>query len=103
MDKEIREAIVRRRKLKFMYDGKPRLVEPHDYGIHAGVIKLLAFQVGGESSGKLPGWRTFIVSKMSGPGPTGEQFSGPRPVTGPHMEWDELFASVSRTDIGEPA
>jgi hypothetical protein len=97
MDKEIRAAIANRRLLKFMYDGCLRIVEPHDYGIHKGVAKLFCYQVGGQSrSGKLPEWRLFALSKMSDPDPTNQPFAGPRAVSGAHLVWDELFASVSR-------
>ena len=39
------------------YKEKPRIVEAHDYGIHRGSVKLLSYQVGGSSSGRLPNWR----------------------------------------------
>jgi predicted DNA-binding transcriptional regulator YafY len=103
MDKELRDAIARKQKLNFIYDGMLRIIEPHDYGIHKGAVKVLGFQVGGKSRGDLPGWRLFIVSKMSDLDPIGGPFSGPRPVTGPHIQWDELFASVSRPSFRRAA
>ncbi len=57
MDELLRKAILERRLVRFMYKHKPRIVEPHDYGIHNGVVKLFGFQVGGLSSEPLPNWR----------------------------------------------
>ena len=102
MDREIRAAISGRHLLRFRYGDCLRIAEPHDYGVQRGVVKLFAYQVGGESkSGKLPEWRMFIVSKMrplgpDDPSPATQSFPGSRPVAGGHNEWDELFASVSR-------
>jgi hypothetical protein len=42
------------------YRNKDRIVEPHDYGEHNGVIKLQTYQVAGSSSGRFPtgaGWK----------------------------------------------
>jgi hypothetical protein len=50
-------AIEQRRLLRFRYKNRERIIEPHDYGIHNGVIKLPGFQIGGSSSHKLPNWR----------------------------------------------
>ena len=96
-DQLIRTAIAQRCLLKFMYDRHARLAEPHDYGIHKGVRKLLCYQVdGGSGSGKIPDWRSFMVDRMADIALTDIGFGGSRPVDGRHIEWDELFASVSR-------
>ena len=50
-------AIEQKRLLRFRYKNRERIVEPHDYGIHNGLIKLFGYQVGGSSSQKLPNWR----------------------------------------------
>jgi hypothetical protein len=50
-------AIEQKRLLRFRYKNRERIVEPHDYGIHKGVIKLFGYQVAGSSSQKLPNWR----------------------------------------------
>ena len=47
-------AIEQKRLLRFRYKNRERIVEPHDYGIHKGIIKLFGYQVGGSSSQKLP-------------------------------------------------
>jgi hypothetical protein len=50
-------AIEQKRLIRFRYKNRERIVEPHDYGMHKGVIKLFGYQVGGSSSQKLPNWR----------------------------------------------
>ena len=45
-----RTVIEQTRLLRLRYRNKDRIVEPHDYGEHNGVIKLLAYQLGGSSS-----------------------------------------------------
>jgi len=50
-------AIEQKRLLRFHYKNRERIVEPHDYGIHKGIIKLFGYQVAGSSSRKLPTWR----------------------------------------------
>ena len=50
-------AIEKKRLLRFRYKNRERIVEPHDYGIHKGLIKLFGYQVAGSSSQKLPNWR----------------------------------------------
>jgi hypothetical protein len=42
---------------RFRYKNSGRIVEPHDYGIHQGLIKLFGYQVAGSSSQKLPNGR----------------------------------------------
>jgi hypothetical protein len=50
-------AIEQRRLIRLLYKDRERIVEPHDYGIHNGLVKLFGYQVGGSSSHKLPNWR----------------------------------------------
>jgi hypothetical protein len=45
-------AIEQKRLLRFRYQNRERIVEPHDYGIHKDIIKLFGYQVGGSSSQK---------------------------------------------------
>ena len=60
-----------------VYQGLRRVVEPHLVGIHeAGEPMLVAFQTGGFShSGDLPGWRTFITTKVESVDPREEKFT----------------------------
>lgn len=101
VDKALRAAIAGRRLVSFSYQGRPRKAEPHDYGINKGKVRLFCYQVGGESrSGKLPDWRLLEVPDISRLEIIDESFPGPRNVSGAHIEWDELFASVSRRTKG---
>jgi hypothetical protein len=94
----IRRAIHERRLIEFHFDGLLRIGEPHDYGIHAGVERLLVYQTAGESrSGQLPNWREIHVARIENLRVLGETFPGPRVVpSGRHKKWDTLLASVSR-------
>ena len=59
-------AIEQKRLIRLFYKNRERIVEPHDYGIHNGVVKLFAYQVGGSSSQKLPNWRWMEEDLISG-------------------------------------
>jgi hypothetical protein len=90
-------AISGKRLIEFIYkSGRPRIAEPHDYGIRGGVEKLLAYQVGGESrSGSPQGWKDLDVVGMrqlrvldrTFPGSRGDNHQS-------HLKWDQLFARV---------
>jgi hypothetical protein len=97
VDKLLRNAIAEKRRLLMWYDGFLRDVEPHEYGMQKGEVKALCYQVaGGSRSGKLPQWRTLLVAKITSAELADSTFAGPRDVLGEHIEWDELYASVSR-------
>src|SRR3954471_2959994 len=94
-DRCIRRAIFERRMLAFEYDGKPRLVEPHDYGRMKDLDRVLCYQVGGESnSGKLPAWRLFEVSRMVNLKLSDQRFPGPRDDDKRHHDWQVVYARV---------
>jgi hypothetical protein len=95
VDESLRAAIQQRRLVQLRYDDKPRVLEPHDYGIQSGVIRLLAYQIGGSSSGKLPNWRWLDVNRISDFQVLERTFRGGRPVpSGKHHKWDQLFVRV---------
>jgi hypothetical protein len=98
IDRLLRFAIGERRILTFTYHGLPRRAEPHDYGIVDGVPKLFFYQVGGRSrSGRPIGWRWAILPDISDLTVLDVTFGGTRPsLSGRHVKWDVLFASVSR-------
>jgi len=88
-------AIEQRRLLRFRYKDRERIVEPHDYGIHKGLIKLFAYQVAGSSSQKLPNWRWAEQDLISDIQLLDRTFPGGRPTkTGKHQTWDKLFIRV---------
>jgi len=94
-DKVLRTAIKNTRLIQLIYKNRVRIVEPHDYGIHNGSVKLLSYQVGGTSSGPLPNWRWMEVSAMSDIQLLDQTFPGGRPKpSGEHHLWDELFIRV---------
>jgi len=60
LDQLLRTAIEHTRLLRLRYQTRHRIVEPHDYGVHKGVTKLLIRQIRGPSSRPLPaggGWK----------------------------------------------
>jgi len=95
LDQLLRTAIEQTRLLRLRYQNRDRIVEPHDYGVHKGVIKLLTRQVRGSSSRPLPGWRWMEIDQISNAEMLGETFPGGRPTpSGKHHTWDELFIRV---------
>lgn len=100
LDQLLRNAIQGKRLIRFVYKSKERIVEPHDYGIHKGVTKLLAYQVRGASSGKLPGWRWFEVNGISGADYLPQTFPGNRPPpSANHHSWQEIFARAEPAQL----
>jgi predicted DNA-binding transcriptional regulator YafY len=95
VDQLLRTAIEHKKLLRFRYRNAERIVEPHDYGKHKGSVKLLAFQVGGSSSGSLPNWRWLETDLISNVELLEQTFPGGRPApSGKHHQWDELFIRV---------
>jgi hypothetical protein len=92
---ELWTAIEQRRLIRVVYKDRERIVEPHDYGIHNGTIKLFGFQVGGYSSQKLPNWRWIEQDLISDLQVLNRHFPGGRPTkSGRHHKWDRLFIRV---------
>lgn len=79
--------------IRFSYEGYPRTVEPHTYGVDTkGHRALRAYQVRGESkSGRVPGWRPFRRDKMHGTTVLQETFEGPR---NGYKKGDSLFSTI---------
>lgn len=89
------KAIEQKRLLRFFYKDRERIVEPHDYGIHKGLIKLFAYQVDGSSSHELPNWRWAEQDLISELQILDRTFPGGRPTkSGKHQKWDKLFIRV---------
>jgi hypothetical protein len=99
IDPLIWSAIEQRRLLRFRYKNRERIVEPHDYGIHKGLIKLFGYQVGGSSSQKLPNWRWAEQDLISNVELLDRTFPGGRTTkSGKHHKWDKLFIRVKPAD-----
>ena len=89
------KAIEETRLIRLRYKNKDRIVEPHDYGVHNGTVKLFAYQVGGSSSHRLPNWRWMEEDLISDIQLLNQTFSGGRPTpSGKHHQWDKLFIRV---------
>jgi len=86
-------AIRTRKLLQFTYDGYPRTVEPHTYGIDGkGHQALRAYQVsGGSESGEYVGWKLFHVAEMRGIAILEQEFSGPRSG---YKRGDKAFSKI---------
>ncbi len=94
-DARLRFAIHHRRLIRFTYQGAQRIAEPHDYGVSRDRIRLLAFQLRGQSKGPLPDWRMFDVARMDQLVVLEETFRGSRARPGQsHKPWDLLFCRV---------
>ena len=65
VDEVLRTAIMQKHLIEFVYKGLRRIVEPHDYGVHKGSVKLLGNQLAGASSGPLPAWRWFEIDLIT--------------------------------------
>jgi hypothetical protein len=91
-------AIKEKRLIEFAYKGgRPRIVEPHDYGVRGGVEKILAYQISGDSSSGAPqGWKWFEVANVQQLTVLERHFPGTRADNDQnHFEWDTLFARVA--------
>jgi hypothetical protein len=61
-----RNAILAEQQVVCIYDGRPRELCPHIIGTNKdGEEAVLAWQFGGESSGKLPQWRCLKIGSVS--------------------------------------
>jgi hypothetical protein len=97
MKDELMRAIGEKHVVEFVYrSGRPRAVEPHDYGIRGGAESLLGYQISGESrSGSSHGWKEFKVAEMRQLRVTDRTFPGSRGDSAQqHRAWDRLFARV---------
>jgi hypothetical protein len=88
-------TIQNKRLIRFKYKNKERIVEPHDYGVQKGIQRLLSWQIGGKSSGRIPGWRWFDVSETQDLEVLEKSFAGNREVAGQHHKWDKIFIRVA--------
>jgi predicted DNA-binding transcriptional regulator YafY len=93
-------AIQNKQLIRFKYKNKERIVEPHDYGIQKGIVRLLSWQIGGQSNGRLPGWRWFDVGEMQDLEIRDKSFPGNRDGAGKHHQWEKIFIRVAPPRTG---
>lgn len=88
----IKEAIKQKRVLKFNYDGKSRITEPHTYGkTTAGNEAVRAY----ETSGGDPGWALFLIEKIDKLSMSGSLFSKKRVgYKQKDKEMSEIFCEI---------
>ena len=90
IDEQLRFAITNKHLVKLTYSGTARVVEPHDYGVQKGGVRLLAYQLQ-----TAPGWRLFDVAKIEGLAVLDTVFKGSRGASHQnHHIWDTLYARV---------
>lgn len=97
LDSQLRFAIANKRLLRFTYDGAVRVVEPHDYGVHRGEDKLLAYQreKAGRKGEDVRGWRWLDIAKIHDVSVLDDTFEGSRQAADQrHHEWDALYTRV---------
>ncbi len=92
----IRKTMQNKQIIEFSYDGMKRVAEPHVLGIKNGLICLLIYQIGGQSSsGGLPNWRLVKVDKITNFLIINENFLGKRNTpTGQHTEFDTILELI---------
>jgi len=93
-DKAPGTAIEQTRLIRFFYQNKVRVVEPHNCGIQNGFVKLLSRQVGGSSTQSFSGWRWFEVAATSGIQLLDQTFPGGRPPLCQHQNKTATFPPV---------
>lgn len=98
-DEELRYAIEHKRLIQLRYHGRIRTVEPHDYGVHKGIERLLVYQLRApvDVPGKsVKGWRLLDVSRIEDCEVLDEGFPGSRgDAHREHLQWEILYARVA--------
>ena len=88
-------AIEDRRMIRLLYHRRNRILEPHDHGILNGSVQLLAYQVGGSSSRRLPNWILMKADEIIDLELLDQNFPGGRPAASDkHLKWETLFIRV---------
>lgn len=78
-DREICDAIHKRRRIRFWYRGGVRIVEPYAYGAADGGHPILrGYQVSGYSRSREHGWKLFHVDEVKEFTTLDEAFESPQ-------------------------
>lgn len=95
---KVRFAIANKRLIGIGYDGRLRIVEPHDFGAMNGTAKLLVYQLhadGAATHGPVQGWRLLEIAKIGVCRVLEQTFAGSRGDSHErHLHWDAVFARV---------
>ena len=98
IDEQLRFAITNKRLIAIGYHGRLRIAEPHDYGVHKGIERLLICQLRAQDDrpGKSArGWRLLDVPQIETCRVLDEQFPGSRGSSHRnHVQWEILYARV---------
>lgn len=98
VDQSLRFAIANKRLIELTYKGSVRLVEPHDYGIQKGSVRVFVCQlrpIVSASGRNVTRWRMLDVPKIERCVVTEQTFTGSRGTPDQrHHEWDVLYARV---------
>jgi hypothetical protein len=97
IDARIRRAITQKQLIEVGYNGRVRIAEPHDYGSHKGLDRLLIYQLRsqGELTRDSKGWRLLDVAKIESLRILDAQFQGSRgDVRQHHHTWDAVYERV---------
>ena len=97
LDAELRRAITAKRLVEIRYKGRTRIAEPHDYGRHKDLDRLLIYQLMADNSrpGHETGWRLLDVPKIESFVVLDAIFRGSRQQSNQeHHSWDVLYARV---------
>lgn len=98
IDKQLRFAITNKRLVEIRYHGRLRIAEPHDYGVHKGIDRLLICQLRAQvhRPGKSArGWRLLDVPQIETCRVLEAQFHGSRGSSHRnHVQWEILYARV---------
>ena len=95
----LRYAIANKHLIEVCYHGATRVAEPHDYGVHKGIERLLVFQlrdsVHSNSHHIATGWRLFDTSQIEECLVLERNFPGTRShLHQSHLVWDLVYARV---------
>jgi hypothetical protein len=97
IDQQLRFAITSRHLMQVRYDGRDRIVEPHDYGVFKKTERVLVYQLRAPARpGKAAtGWRLLDAAKIEAVKVLEDTFPGSRgPAHDRHLDWDVVYARV---------
>jgi hypothetical protein len=99
LNDRLRYAIANKHLIEICYHGSVRVAEPHDYGVHKGIERLLIFQLRDSvhaHNHSATGWRLLDTSQIEECLVLEKNFPGSRGLLHQsHLVWDVVYARVS--------